>query len=149
MISTWVIEVNENSARITRTDQGNAIESYGAMPIAKASVYVAAIIQGFQPPRSLLSCEEVENAFVCSNIGVNGTTPFYFMKHGTEDYEARCGIALLGKTNMTDEQFAACGHNPFHPDFRDNFCVGKGKDELGALADLKEKMIETSDSLFL
>ncbi len=58
MISTWVIEVNENSARITRTEQGNAIESYGAMPIAKASVYVAAIIQGFQPPRSLLSCDK-------------------------------------------------------------------------------------------
>lgn len=149
MTSTWIIEVNENSARITRTEQGKAIESYGAMPIAKASVYVAAIIHGFQPPRSLLSCEELENAFVCSNIGVSGTTPVYFRCHGIGDYEARCGIALFGETNMTDEQLAACGHDPFDPYFRDNFCIGKGEDEQEAFADLKENMKIMSDNLFL
>lgn len=97
----------------------------------------------------LLVDEDDRRYFVCVDVGVSGTTPVHLKVHDTGDYEVRCGIALFGETNMTDEQFAACHYNPFHPEFHDNYCVGKGKNEQEAIADLKENMKKTADSLFL
>jgi len=60
MNSTWIIDVNKNGVRFTRIHEGKAIENYGEVTLAKAAVYAAAIIQGFQPPRSLLNCDKHE-----------------------------------------------------------------------------------------
>jgi hypothetical protein len=84
----------------------------------------------------------------CSNIGVNGTTPVHVQLQKDGTFEARCGFALLGTTNMTDGEFEACGYNPFHDNFYDNYATGKGITEEDAVAALKLNMKETADSLW-
>lgn len=64
-------------------------------------------------------------------------------------YEVRMGIAIFGNSNNTDEEFEAVGHNPFHPDFNDNYAHGNGNTEEEALASMMEWMKGTSESLFI
>ncbi|TAN49053.1 MAG: hypothetical protein EPN21_13285 [Methylococcaceae bacterium] len=87
--------------------------------------------------------------YQCSNIGIAGTTPVHVKQHEDGMLEARCGFALMGATNMTEEAFAACDHNPFHEKFYDNYSTGKGEDEGKAIAQLKANMKATADSLWV
>lgn len=87
--------------------------------------------------------------YQCSNIGIAGTTPVHVIKHDNGTFEARCGFSLIGATNMSEEEFAACEYNPFHEQFYDNYSVGKGADEAEALAELKTNMKATADSLWV
>jgi hypothetical protein len=87
--------------------------------------------------------------YQCSNIGIAGTTPVHVKQHDDGAFEARCGFALMGATNMTDEEFKAVDYNPFHEKFYDNYSVGKGEDEEKAIAQLKANMKATADSLWV
>lgn len=85
--------------------------------------------------------------FVDSNIGVSGTTEVH-VKKTEEGYEARMGVALLGTCNMSDEDFKACGYNPFHEDFHDNYVKGLGATQELALEAMKQDLRKMSDSLW-
>lgn len=86
--------------------------------------------------------------FKCSHIGVAGTTPVHVKRLNDGTFKARCGIAIMGSTNMDEAKFEACGHNPFHPEFHDNWAEGAGATEEEALAALKADMHQTADSLW-
>ena len=85
--------------------------------------------------------------YQCSHIGVAGTTPIH-VKKNENGYVARCGISIMGATNMDEAGFKACGYNPFHDKFYDNFLEGKGENKEEALANLKISMKATADSLW-
>lgn len=87
--------------------------------------------------------------FCCSHIGVSGTTDVVLKKLDNGTFEARCGFALLGQTNMDEAGFKACDSNPFHPEFHDNYAVGKGKTEAEALTNLKKDMHDVADTLWM
>lgn len=84
----------------------------------------------------------------CSHIGVAGTTPVHVKRMEDGTYVARVGIAIMGSTNMDDAGFEACGYNPFHHEFYDNFAEGRGATESDALEELKADMHQTADSLW-
>ena len=86
--------------------------------------------------------------FKCSHIGVAGTTPVHVKRLDDGTFKARCGIAIMGSTNMDEAGFEACGHNPFHEKFYDNFAEGDGSTQEEALAALKTDMRQTADSLW-
>lgn len=86
--------------------------------------------------------------FECSHVGVAGTTPVHVKRMADGTFKARVGIAIMGSTNMDEAGFAACDHNPFHPEFYDNFAEGDGATEEEALAALKADMRQTADSLW-
>ena len=86
--------------------------------------------------------------FQCSHIGVAGTTDVYVRQMEDGTFKARCGIAIMGSTNMNEAQFEACGHDPFHPKFHDNWAEGDGATKEEALAALKADMHQTADSLW-
>lgn len=86
--------------------------------------------------------------FQCSHIGVAGTTPVHVRRMADGTFKARCGIAIMGSTNMDEAEFEACGYNPFHPEFQDNWAEGDGATEEEALANLKTDMRQTADSLW-
>jgi hypothetical protein len=88
------------------------------------------------------------NIYVCSHIGVSGTTDVHTKKRSDGLWEARVGIALLGGTNMDEEGFARCNSNPFHDLFYDNYASGTGKDEKTAIDNMKKDMRDISDSLW-
>lgn len=85
--------------------------------------------------------------YECSSIGVAGTTPVHLRKTET-GYIARCGIAIMGTTNMDEAGFIACGHDPFHPEFYDNWAEGTGETKDAAIAMLKNDTSKTADSLW-
>jgi hypothetical protein len=86
--------------------------------------------------------------YQCSHIGVAGTTPVHVMRMADGTFKARVGIAIMGSTNMDEAGFDACGHNPFHPEFRDNWAEGDGATEEEAIEALKSDMRQTSDSIW-
>lgn len=86
--------------------------------------------------------------FACSHIGVSGTTQVHVKRLDDGTFQARCGIAIMGSTNMNEAEFKACDYNPFSDDFRDNFAEGNGDTEDAALAALKADMRETANSLW-
>jgi hypothetical protein len=83
----------------------------------------------------------------CHTPGLAGTTPVRINKTA-EGFEARCGIALFGSTNMTEEQFKACNHDPFHAEFRDNYCSGKGATEQEAIQALEKDFKQMHESIW-
>jgi hypothetical protein len=93
--------------------------------------------------------EEETIIYECSNIGIAGTTPVHIKQHDDESFEARCGFALMGATNMSEDEFSACDYNPFHDNFNDNYSIGFGVDEVSALEALKADMKLTADSLWI
>ena len=92
--------------------------------------------------------EEMTVIHQCSHIGVAGTTPVHVKRMDDGTFKARCGIAIMGATNMDEAGFEACGHNPFHPEFYDNWAEGDGATEEEAIAALKADMRQTADSLW-
>ena len=81
-------------------------------------------------------------------LGVSGTTECFVKKINSNEYEARMGIALLGSTNMNEEQFKECNYDPFHPNFRDNYVVGISNTEEQAIEKMKEDLDKTSEMLW-
>lgn len=87
--------------------------------------------------------------YQCSNIGIAGTTPVHVKHLDDGTFEARCGFALMGETNMSEAGFADCNYDPFHEKFYDNYSVGKGGDEEKAIAQLKANMKYIADHLWV
>jgi hypothetical protein len=60
---------------------------------------------------------------VCKDIGTAYTTPTFLLReNGT--WEARAGIAIMGHTNMSDEDLDRL--SPFDREFHDNYASGTG-----------------------
>ena len=93
--------------------------------------------------------EEVVIIHQCSHVGVSGTTSVHVKRLDDGTFKARCGIAIMGSTNMDEAEFEACEHNPFHPEFHDNWAEGTGATEEEALAALKADMHQTANSLWI
>jgi hypothetical protein len=49
---------------------------------------------------------------------------------------------------MTEEEMKAVGHDPFHPEWHDNYFSGKGKTEEEALANFEKDMKHMADILW-
>ena len=92
--------------------------------------------------------EEVRG-FTCSMIGLSGTTSPRVMKHDDGTFEARIGIAILGATNMSDEEMAEADNNPFHERWYDNYAGGKGDTFEEAIENMKKEMKEIHESLWV
>jgi len=86
--------------------------------------------------------------YKCSHVGVAGTTDVHVRLTIDGKFIARCGIAIMGSTNMDEEGFKACGYDPFHEKFYDNYAEGTGATETEALDALKADMHQTADSLW-
>lgn len=86
--------------------------------------------------------------YECSHIGVSGTTGIAIRKT-PEGFEARMGFALMGQTNMNEEEFRACDYNPFHEEFHDNYVKGTGATEEEAMAAMKNDLHDISESLWV
>jgi hypothetical protein len=84
----------------------------------------------------------------CSHIGIAGTTPVHVKQHESGAFEARCGFAVMGATNMDEAGFKACNYDPFHEKFHDNYAVGLGDTEESAIEALKLDMKTTADILW-
>lgn len=84
----------------------------------------------------------------CDHIGVAGTTDTHVRRNQDGTYEARCGIAIFGSTQMDEAGFKACNYDPFHEQFYDNFASGTGSTEAEAIEALKRDMRQTADSLW-
>lgn len=54
----WVIEITEGRYTFLKEINGSVDENYAPVCKAQAAVFAAAIIQGFQPPRDLRSCDK-------------------------------------------------------------------------------------------
>jgi hypothetical protein len=90
----------------------------------------------------------VVSAFTDSCMGVSTTTETHTMKLPDGRIEARVGFAVLGPPNMSEEQFEKCGHNPFHPDFHDNYASAKAPTLEEALKALSADLKNISDGLW-
>ncbi len=99
------------------------------------------------PPEDYKQPENL-TVFQCSHIGVSGTTPVIVRQTGPE-CEARMGFALFGSSNMSDAEFEACGFNPFHDDFHDNYVRGMGASQDAAIAALKVELDQLSESIWI
>lgn len=87
-----------------------------------------------------------QNFYRCPHIGVQQTTPVYFQITDDGSLEARCGVSIIGHTNMTEEQLKFA--NPFDDSFRDNYASGTGTTKDVALANLENDMHRLSQGLF-
>lgn len=85
------------------------------------------------------------DAFVCSNIGISGTTKVYVIESEGK-YIARVGVAIMGYTNMKAEALANA--SPFDKDFVDNYAEGEGDTKEAALEALKLDVKKMADSLW-
>jgi len=54
------------------------------------------------------------------------TTPVFFYERSRSCVEARVGICFDDRSTMDMLEIDACEHNPFHPDFTDDFLVACG-----------------------
>jgi hypothetical protein len=84
------------------------------------------------------SNQEPINVFVCRHVGVAKTTETWFQTNADGIIEARCGIALLGFSNMSEEQLKQA--NPFDAGFNDNYASGMGTTKDVALANLDQDL---------
>ncbi len=90
----------------------------------------------------------VISAFTDSCIGVSTTTETHVMRLSDGQVEARVGFSVMGPPNMNEAQFAACGHNPFHPEFHDNYASAKAATVDEALKQLSLDLKSISDGLW-
>lgn len=51
--ATWVVDVLEDGVHLTRMHNGRPCESYRVVSCEVAVIWMAAVIQGYQPPRDL------------------------------------------------------------------------------------------------
>ncbi|ELW7390519.1 hypothetical protein [Yersinia intermedia] len=57
-LSKWIMVVFEGWVYFRRFENGATVESYAPVPVSKAAVYAAAIVNGLQPPRDLRECDK-------------------------------------------------------------------------------------------
>lgn len=57
VISSWEMVVYGDCVSFRRIGNGRIEESYPPVPLSKAAVYAAAIVNGLQPPRDLRLCD--------------------------------------------------------------------------------------------
>lgn len=86
--------------------------------------------------------------YKCSHVGVAGTTDVHVRLTIDGKFIARCGIAIMGSTNMDEEGFKACNYDPFHDKFHDNYAQGMGETQAEAIEALKSDMHQTADSIW-
>ena len=84
--------------------------------------------------------------FHCSAVGISGTTQVFVKEIGPLKYEARVGVAIMGKTNLPEEKLRNA--NPFDEDFHDNYATGEGPTRETAIEALKADIKKLSDSLW-
>lgn len=84
--------------------------------------------------------------FTCSSVGISGTTDVV-MREIPGGFEARVGIAILGRTNMSKADLKRL--TPFDPEFHDNYGRGLGSTRGLALAALRRDLEMTADTLLL
>ena len=84
--------------------------------------------------------------FTCDAVGISGTTDVV-MREIPGGFEARVGIAILGRTNMSEEDLKRL--TPFDKDFHDNYARGLGSTRGLALAALRRDLQLTADTLIL
>ena len=90
--------------------------------------------------------QEPTNVYRYQPTGVSKTTEYFFRDLPDGKLEVRCGIALMGCTNMTKEQLKTA--NPFSEAFRDNYAAGIGTNKDTALANLDEDIYNIAATLF-
>lgn len=90
----------------------------------------------------------VVSAFTDTCMGVSTTTETHVMKLPNGQIEARVGFSVMGPPNMSTAQFKACGHNPFHPDFHDNYASAKAATAEEAIKLLGADLKNVSDGLW-
>jgi hypothetical protein len=91
-----------------------------------------------------------ETAFICSHVGVAGTTKVFVRpmeSEGKTVFVARVGVALMGTTNRKDPGLKDA--NPFDEDFHDNYAEGIGATHEEALAALRWDIQKTAEMLWL
>ncbi len=81
-------------------------------------------------------------------MGISLTTETHVMKLPDGQLEARVGFAVMGPPNMSQREFEKCGHNPFHPDFHDNYASAKAATLEEAMKQLSADLKNISDGLF-
>ncbi len=57
--STWHIDINRSGVLFRRLHNDQVVESYLRVSFPRAAVFVAAIIQGFQPPAHLVPIDKL------------------------------------------------------------------------------------------
>lgn len=67
--ATWVIDVRKEGVHLRRMHNGVPCESYRDVSPAVAAIWVAAIIQGYQPPRDLRRLDK-PGCKTCGGAGV-------------------------------------------------------------------------------
>lgn len=82
--------------------------------------------------------------FTCDAAGVSGTTDIHY-REIPGGWEARVGIALLGRTNLKPEQLRKL--SPFDPAFHDNYAMGRGSTKELAVAALRREIELTATLL--
>lgn len=82
--------------------------------------------------------------FTCDAAGVSGTTEVHY-REIPGGWEARVGIALLGRSNLKEEQLRKL--SPFDPAFHDNYAMGRGSTKALAIAALRRDIELTASSL--
>jgi len=83
--------------------------------------------------------------FCCQGIGAAYTTPRFLLRDA-DGWEARAGIAIMGSTNMKDEDLARL--SPFDKEFYDNYAQGRGATPAEALKAMDADRCSIADSLF-
>ena len=81
------------------------------------------------------------SAYHCSHVGVAAITHVVVKQHGTQCFEARVGVAIMGSTNTPDPQM---DDDPFSDDYMENWCSGTGLTEVEALQALSRDIQEMS-----
>lgn len=82
--------------------------------------------------------------FTCDAVGISGTTAVA-IRPIPGGFEARVGIAIQGRTNLSEEALKRL--TPFDAEFHDNYARGLGSTEALALAALRRDLELTADSL--
>lgn len=68
-LATWMIDVQKDGVHLRRMHNGVPCESYGVVSPAVAAIWVAAIIQGYQPPRDLRRLDSTVGCEECGGTG--------------------------------------------------------------------------------
>lgn len=81
----------------------------------------------------------------CDHVGVAGTTDVA-VKFDGQEYEARVGIAILGSTQLSDEELERL--TPFDDEFYDNYASGVGATQDEAVEAMRQDMRSIADSIW-
>jgi hypothetical protein len=86
------------------------------------------------------------NFHVSRHVGVSKTTKTWFQIDTDGLIHARCGIALMGYSMMSDYELETA--NPFDSGFNDNYAEGTGTTKDVALANLDQDLNRMASGLY-